>query len=169
MRVSALSLAMLAAASMAYQPSRAADSGIPKNCRARIDAEIPGWRLAEPPDDLAKEAKREKLETNRLRADLDDDGILDTALLLMAPGKEAPTRCIAICLERKAQPELHWIREPYCGDGIALAPKGRKAHDYETDKAFTYPTNGVHAYCYEKAGGTYLYRNGRFDLVVDSD
>ena len=162
-------LAVIAAASLTFQPSLAADSGIPKNCRARIDAEIPGWRLSPPPDDLAAEAKREKLETNRLRADLDDDGILDTAVLLVAPGKEASTHCIAICLDRKTQPELHLIREPYCWDGIAVAPKGRKAHDYRTDKTFDYPTNGVHAYCYEKAGGTYLYRSGRFELVVDSD
>jgi len=29
--------------------------------------------------------------------------------------------------------------------------------------------NGVSAYCCEKAGGTYLFRNGQFVLIVDSD
>jgi len=47
---------------------------------------------------------------------------------------------------------------------------GHAAHvNYETGKNVTYRSNGVHAYCFEKAGGTYLYENGRFELVVDSD
>jgi hypothetical protein len=53
--------------------------------------------------------------------------------------------------------------------GISVAVKGTRAHDYQTDKAVTYWTNGVTGYCFEKSSGTYLYRNGQFVLVVDGD
>jgi hypothetical protein len=35
--------------------------------------------------------------------------------------------------------------------------------------ALFYWTHGVTGHCFEKASGTYLYRNGQFVLVVDSD
>jgi len=57
----------------------------------------------------------------------------------------------------------------YCSDGIMIAKKGTRAHDFEKGVSVTYRTNGVHAYCFEKAGATYLYRNGRFIRIVDSD
>ena len=43
------------------------------------------------------------------------------------------------------------------------------AHDFENFRYVTYRTNGVHAYCLEKAGAPYLFRNGRFIRIVDSD
>ena len=160
-----LSAAWLASA----QLSRSAAAELSKACQLKIDSRIPGWRLSPPPDDLAAYAKERKLETNFLQIDLDGDGIRDTAILAVAPSGGDRVQYIAICLQRKSEPELHLIRAPYCGDGITVSPKGQAAHDFQTDKDVTYPTNGVHAYCFEKAGGTYLYKNGRFELLIDSD
>jgi len=103
------------------------------------------------------------------QADFDGDGTRDTAVLVAVPTGGGRVQYIAVCLERKAQLQLHLIREPYCGDGIRVARKGQTVYNYQTGKNVTYRTNGVHAYCFEKAGGTYLYKNGRFELVVDSD
>ena len=140
-----------------------------KDCRAKLDSRIPGWHLSPPPDDLAEYAKQNKLQTNIAQADLDGDGTRDTAVLVVATTDGKSVQYIAVCLERKVQPQLRLIREPFCGDGIRIAPKGQTAYDFQTGKNLIYQTNGVHAYCFEKAGGTYLYRNGRFELVVDSD
>lgn len=50
-----------------------------------------------------------------------------------------------------------------------IAPKGQTVYDYDTGSNVRYRTNGVHTYCFEKAGGTYILERGRFRLVVDSD
>jgi hypothetical protein len=154
---------------LSAQSSQAEDADIPSACRASIESRIPGWHLSLPPADLAAYATQTKMKTNILQADLDGDGLRDTAVLLMARQTGRRNQYIAVCLERKGQPELHLIREPYCGDGISVARKGQVVYDYRTGKNVTYRTNGVHAYCLEKAGGTYLYIGGRFVLVVDSD
>ena len=156
---------------IAVSPVDAADLQPPPACRKAIDARLPGWQLSAPPDDLATYARQKKLTTNVVQADFDDNGTRDTAVLLLAPGAgpRHERQHIAVCLTRGRDARVYLIREPYCGDGISVAPKGTRAHDYVTEKPVTYRTNGVHAYCFEKAGGTYLFRNGQFTLVVDSD
>jgi hypothetical protein len=143
----------------------------PAACRTAIDARLPGWQLSQPPADLAAMAKQKKFLTNVVQSDFDDNGTRDTAVLVVMPGAvELHSRQrIAVCLSQGGKTILHVISDPYCGDGISVAPKGTRAWDYTTEKRVTYWTNGVSAYCYEKAGGTYLFRDGKFVLIVDSD
>ena len=74
-----------------------------------------------------------------------------------------------MCRSTGAGVRLHLIADPYCRDGINIVPKGTRVRDIETGKMVTYRTDGVHAYCYEVAGGTYVFENNGFRLVVDSD
>lgn len=143
----------------------------PPACRAAIDARLPGWQLSPPPVDLAQMAKQKKFSTNVVRSDFDDNGTRDTAVLVVMPGTGElhPRQRIAVCLSQAGMINLHVIGDPYCGDGISVAPKGTRAWDFTTEKRVTYWTSGVSAYCYEKAGGTYLFRDGKFVLIVDSD
>jgi hypothetical protein len=89
-------------------------------------------------------------------------------LLLTSATRQAQRR-LAVCLTRGARTELHVVRDPYCGDGIAVTPKGTKAWDFERDIAVTYRTNGISTLCFEKAGATYVFEKGRFTRVIDSD
>jgi hypothetical protein len=156
-------LSIVAATAAHAQPSAA--------CRAAMDVRLPGWQLSEPPADLAKMAKQKKFSTNVVQSDFDDNGTRDTAALVVMPGAGEVHRRqrIAVCLSQGSKVELHVISEPYCGDGISVAPKGTRAWDFTTEKQVTFWTNGVSAYCYEKAGGTYVFRDGKFVLIVDSD
>ena len=148
-----------------------AQSQPPEACRRAIDARLPGWQLSPPPPDLAEAAKQKKFSTNIVQADFDDNGTRDTAVLVGMPGTGEihPRQRIAVCLTQSGRINLHVISDPYCGDGISVAPKGTRAWDFITEKRVTYWTNGVSAYCYEKAGGTYLFRDGKFVLIVDGD
>src|SRR5262249_34725678 len=122
-----------------------------------------------PPEDLAAYAKEKKMRTNVAQGDFDADGARDTAVLLLAPGDGKPVQYIAVCLDRKGGPDLALIRDPYCGDGLSLSPKRTQAYDFQTGQDVVYPTDGVQAFCFEKAGAPYLYRNGKFEPVVDGD
>jgi hypothetical protein len=138
-------------------------------CRAKIDARLPGWRLATPSAEVAKWAADMNEGPTVLQVDLDADGVRDTAALIVTGAGDPPAHHIAVCMSRKAGPELHVIDDLYCQDGIMIAKKGTRAHDFENNTYVTYRTDGVHAYCFEKAGATYLFRNGRFIRIVDSD
>ena len=166
-----LVFAVVALLSVAAQAAHAAQLQLPAVCRAAVDARLPGWQLSPPPADLAKYAKEKKISTNVVQSDFDGDGTRDTAVLVVMPGTgEIHSRQrIAVCLSQGGKASVHVISEPYCGDGISVAPKGTRAWDFTTEKPVTYWTNGVSAYCYEKAGGTYLLRDGRFVLIIDSD
>jgi len=153
-------------------PSRATPveaAEVPAACRAKIDARLPGWQLTVPSADVAAWAKQEEFDPTIVLADLDDDGQRDTAVLLIAGTGAARRVQIAVCMSRKAGPELHIIPDLYCSDGISLTKKGSEGFDFETDKTIRYRTDGIHAFCFEKAGATYLYRGGRFIRIVDSD
>jgi hypothetical protein len=150
-----------------WTPAEGAE--VPADCRANIDAKLPGWRLATPSAEVAKWAAEMKEGPTVLHVDLDGDGVGDTAALIVTGAGDPPAHHIAVCLSRKAGPELHVIDDLYCSDGIMIAKKGTRAHDFENFRYVTYRTNGVHAYCFEKAGATYLFRNGRFIRIVDSD
>jgi hypothetical protein len=152
---------------LAWSPAEGAD--VPAACRATIDARLAGWRLATPAPEVAKWAAEEKEGPTMVQVDLDGDGVRDTAALIVTGAGDSPAHHIAVCLSRKAGPELHVIDDPYCSDGIMIAKKGTRAYNFETDSYVTYRTNGVHAYCFEKAGATYLFRNGRFIRIIDSD
>jgi hypothetical protein len=150
----------------------AADRQPPPACRKAVDARLPRWQLSPPPEDLAIYAKQNNLpQTNLVQADFDSNGSRDTALLVIVPGTDNPKtrQYVAVCLTQGGQARLHLIREPYCGDGISVAPKGTRVIDHQTEKPVTYWTNGVATYCFEKASGTYLYRDGQFVLIVDGD
>ena len=138
-------------------------------CRAKIDARLPGWRLATPSAEVLKWAADMREGPTVLQVDLDADGVRDTAALIVTGAGDPPAHHIAVCMSRKAGPELHVIDDLYCQDGIMIAKKGTRAHDFENNTYVTYRTDGVHAYCFEKAGATYLFRNGRFIRIVDSD
>ena len=144
-------------------------ASVPAACRAAIETRWRDWRLSPPPRDYAAYAKQQRIEPNVAWADFDDDGTPDAAVLLLTSATRQAQRRLAVCLTRDVGVELHVVREPYCGDGIAVIPKGTKAWDYERERGVTYRVNGIHTLCFEKAGATYLFDKGRLRRVVDSD
>ena len=171
MRTQVLSLSMWVLAALIAVPAApsAAVADVPLACRSVIEARWPGWRLSPPPQDYAAYAKRQGLEPNIARADFDGDGTGDVAVLLLTSATRQAQRRLAVCLTRGGEAELYVVGDPYCGDGIVVTPKGTKAWDYEREIAVTYQVNGVHTLCFEKAGATYVFAQGRFRRVVDSD
>jgi hypothetical protein len=152
-------------------PGRAAadTAAVPESCRAAIEVRWPEWRLSPPPRDFAAYARQQRVEPNVVLADFDGDDTRDAAVLLLTSATRRAQRRLAICVSRGGAAELHVVRDPYCGDGITLVPKGTNAWDFERDVAVTHQANGVRAVCFEKAGATYLLVNGRLVRVVDSD
>jgi hypothetical protein len=158
-------LVLTASRGMAF----AAVVGVPVPCGAAIEARWRDWRLSPPPPDFAAYAKQQRIQPNVARADFDNDGIDDVAVLLLTSATRTAQRHLVVCLARGAEVHLHVIRDPYCGDGIMVTLKGTKAWDHERETNVTYRANGIHTLCFEKAGATYIFDKGRFRRVIDSD
>jgi hypothetical protein len=100
--------------------------------------------------------------------DFDDDGEQDAALLVEKPGV-GRSQAIAVCLSsRKGQDPL-LITNLYVSESLSVARKGTHFHNYDTEEEDVYPRDGISVRCCECCGATYLFSNGNFHQVVDSD
>ena len=145
-------------------------------CEAQVTARFKQWRVAPVKPEVAKWAKDQHENPTMASGDFDGNGRTDVALLIQdgpVPEPDYPGRLdslhIAVCLDRKTSIKLHVIDDLYCGDGITRARKGHRYYDYEKQSYGKYSEDGVSAYCFEKAGATYVFENGEFRQIVDSD
>ncbi|MDQ3918284.1 MAG: hypothetical protein M3348_07385, partial [Acidobacteriota bacterium] len=153
---------------------------LPRAVRAALDARFPGWRFAE----AGAEVRRffaERFPGARpdlIKGDFDGDGRTDFALLIEHGNFERRGVSFERVVERlaflkrgtgyrlyslerssPADPELY----------LTLARKGAASREFRTGRRFKYPHDSISVSHFEKAGGTYVYRRGRFHYVYESD
>ena len=136
----------------------------PGDCAFRLDKQLGGWQLPAVDPNVFYGVTRGGNNPFVTTGDFDNDQKDDVAFLIAKEGKKK----VAVCLSGQPDKAV-LISDLYCDDGIARMPKGARYYNYDTDSEGKYDRDGVHAYCYEKAGATYLYNKGEFQRVVDSD
>ena len=144
------------------------NAGFHEQCRQAIAKQWPQWR----PRDVSSEVREWAATVNEdptvAHGDFDDDGKEDVALLIQLADRSDSVR-IVVCLSSVEVTQPMMIGSPYCSDGIGSTSKGKRYYDYGTDSEGTYPRDGIHAYCFEKAGATYIYEGASFREIIDSD
>lgn len=155
---------------------QAQKGGLEGACKSQITKKLREWSITSVKADVAEWTKSHRANPTLVRGDFDGDGHLDIALLIQnrpKPVLEYPERAysslIAVCLSRPTAVVLHLIDKPYCSDFIERAPKGQRYFDFETEKASSYPLDGVRTVCFEKASATYVYNGAGFRRIVDGD
>jgi hypothetical protein len=145
-------------------------------CEAQVSTKFRQWRLVPVRPDVEQFAKSRNVSPTRVSGDFDGDGRKDAALLFLDGRNPDPRYVdqniqphIAVCMNTASGTKLYLIDTPYCVDGISVSPRGRRYYDFERQAEGTYKVDGVHAYCFEKAGATYQFENGSFRQIVDSD
>ena len=152
------------------------DPSLTRACEAQISAKFGQWRLAPVSPDVEQFAKSRNVSPTTVSGDFNGDGRRDVALLVIhgpVPPPDYPDRLdflhIAVCMNTPLGLSLFIIDKPYCSDGISVSRRGGQYYDFERQVEGTYQVDGVHAYCFEKAGATYQFENGSFRQIVDSD
>jgi hypothetical protein len=162
-----LALAILSAgcsrAALGSGTSRDAPSVL-KAAKAALTSKWPQWRFVTVRPEVLQFARN--FDPTVVYGDFDADGQQDVALFVRLLSSTSP--CVIVVFHSGAQ-RLFMIEKPYCTDGIALSKKGQSYHDYDTETEGIYPRDGIAAYCFEKAGATYLFEHGSYRQVVDSD
>lgn len=128
----------------------------------------PQWRFPDVTDAVREWAKSRKEDPTVAYGDFDDDGKDDVALLVQPLAKSASLKIVA-CLSSLGPTRPVVVEKPYCHDGITTVSKGGPYYDFGSDSEGTYPKDGIHAYCFEKAGATYVLEGDSFRQIVDSD
>ena len=156
--------------------SSATENDIKKKCETAISNKFATWKRASITSEVSEWSKSSGQNPTEVYGDFNGDTYQDLALLIQVgpkPKDDYPERLdslyIAICLNSPPKVTLHLIEKPYCGDLIALSPKGKKYYNFDTGKTGRYRLDGVAAVCLEKAGATYIYTGKKFIKIVDSD
>jgi hypothetical protein len=162
--VALLGLALAGVADAALRDQTELD----RQCRGAVDNLWPQWRFPNVSTQVREWATRRKEDPTVAYGDFDDDGRKDVALLIQTASESDSIKIVA-CLSSIGVTKPVVVERPYCTDGITRASKGQRYHDFATESKGTYPKDGIHAYCFEKAGATYIFTDGSFRQIVDSD
>ena len=153
---------------------------LPGAVKSALDRRFTGWRFSEVSGEV-RQFLRERHPGARpdlIKGDFDGDGRTDYAVLIEHENFDRRGTSITHFVERlaflrrgsgyklfilekgtPASPELY----------LRLAEKGAQGYNFHTDKKFRYPHDSIGVGYFGKAGGTYIYRRGRFRYVVESD
>lgn len=153
---------------------------LPGAIRAILDQRYPGWRVADVSREVrAAVGQRLGLTPGVISGDFDGNGRADYAMLLEYPNTDEPGKAFTHFVEALAFLDnagsfgLVRLRDRQPGPNsdlfLTLQKRGAQGFDFEANKKFTYPHDSIGEWYFEKAGGTYIYGDGRFRYVLEAD
>lgn len=134
-------------------------------CRRVIAAQLGDWQTPKTSAEVAAWARQEGFNPVVADGDFDGNGRKDQAILMVSGGRLR----VAVCFSDRQGVAVKIIERPYCGDYVVASPANSEHYNYETDATEKIIHDGISVGCFEKAGATYVYENGEFRRVVDSD
>jgi hypothetical protein len=167
--VSRIVVALLGLALAAFADAALRDqTELTRQCSGAVDTLWPQWRFPNVSTEVREWATSRKEDPTVAYGDFDDDGRKDVALLIYTASQSGSIKIVA-CLSSIGATKPVVVETPYCSDGITRVSKGQRYYDFATELEGTFPKDGIHAYCFEKAGATYIFSDGSFRQIVDSD
>ena len=167
-RKAAISALLIVSLSSACDLAAERELAVERACTAALSRLWPQWSFPSISSEVSEWAERENERPTVTFGDFDGDGRTDVALLVQ-PFPESTSPMIAACLSGSGLDKPVVITDPYCYDGLTRQRRGQPYYDFATGLEGVYPSDGIHAYCFEKAGATYIIKGGRFEPIVDSD
>ena len=160
--------------------SSAQPDQLPEAINSTLSEKFPGWRLSKV-SGAVQQFFGERFpgaRPNLIKGDFDGDRHTDYAVLIehgnfdkagVAFSHVAETLAF---LKRGAGYRLYILQgsaPANLGLYLNLARKGEEGRDFQTGRKFRYPNDSISVSYFEKAGGTYIFRKGRFRHVIESD
>jgi hypothetical protein len=153
---------------------------LPGQIRSTLNKRFPGWRFSEVSDDVQRFFKDRwpDARPNLISGDFDGNGQTDYAMLIehtnfVKTGKSFTHVVEQLAFLKKGTSYKLYILDKNTSATlelyITLAGKGEECREFSTQRKFTYPNDSISLSYFEKAGGTYIYRGGRFKYVIESD
>ncbi|MGC2235074.1 MAG: hypothetical protein WA584_02860 [Pyrinomonadaceae bacterium] len=148
---------------------------LPDSCKKLLDKNYQGWKPAPIQKDITDYFRGKNLsnQLNLVKGDWNGDGKMDYAALIKhgksknEAGEIIGDRRLTIAFVSRRKGYRHFSFDG--GDYIVLMKKGSEDYDYNTDKKFRYRTDAIFDGIWEKAGVSYVWKNGKFIEIITSD
>lgn len=153
---------------------------LPEAITSTLDKKFLGWRFSEVSGDVQQffGERFSDARPNLISGDFDGNGQMDYAVLIEHTNFDKRGKAFSHVVEllaflkKGARYKLYILKESAPANlesYLSLAKKGEEGRDFHTQRKFKYPNDSISVSYFEKAGGTYIYRKGRFRHVVESD
>lgn len=154
---------------------------VPEPVRTMLDQRHPGWRVADVTAEVrANVGQRLGPTPGMVSGDFDGNGRADYALLIEYPNTVEPSKAFTHIVEALAFLDtgrgfsMVRLRDRQPGPEptlfVTLQRRGTQGFDVEANATFTYPLDSIGEWYFGKAaGGSYIYRDGRFRYVAEVD
>jgi hypothetical protein len=161
-------------------PSSAQGDQLPEVISSTLSEKFPGWRLSKVSGGV-QQFFGERLpgaRPNLIKGDFDGDGRTDYAVLIEHSNFDKAGVAFSHVVEtlaflkRGAGYGLFILQGPAPTNlemYLNLAKKGESGRVFQTGRKFRYPNDSISVSYFEKAGGTYIFRKGKFRYVTESD
>ncbi len=151
-----------------------------KAISSTLNKRFPGWRFSEVSVGVQQFFKERfpDARPNLIKGDFDGNGQMDYAMLIehgnFDESEKGFTQVVEklAFLKKGAKYKLYILEEYAPAQPILylnLAKKGEVGKDFQNNTKYRYPNDSITISYFEKAGGTYIYRKGRFRHVLESD
>lgn len=145
---------------------------IPAAIRSYADSAYPGWRLSTITEEMRSAFfAHSKSHPSYIRGDFDGNGKEDYALQITYPDSIQYSRAVTVFIAQGERFTPYLLRsgpedpERY----IFLSPKGAKRFDWETEKSFLCPSDGISIGFAGKAVETFFFHHGKFNKIITGD
>ncbi|HEX8150037.1 MAG TPA: hypothetical protein VF591_22835 [Pyrinomonadaceae bacterium] len=153
---------------------------LPEAINSTLNRKFPGWRFSE----VSVEVRQffgERFPDARpdlIEGDFDGNGRTDYAVLIehtnFNKSGKTFTHVVELLafLKRGTKYKLYTLKESAPATPelyLTLAGKGSEGRSFHTQSRFRYPYDSITVSYFGKAGGTYIFRRGRFRYVYESD
>ena len=150
---------------------------LPASAVQRLNGRFPGWKFAEVSAEVQQFFKQQLKGVSPvvISGDFDGNHQRDYAVLISrghyfnTQGHPIGARYyLVIFLRRDRQYKMYVIKNPD-GEYLCLAKKGTCDYNYDEQKEITYANDAILTCIFEKAGSSYVYKNGKFISFISSD
>jgi hypothetical protein len=173
------SIIVCAAVALALSGGRQIQQPVPPAIRRTLDQRYPGWRVVVSGNIRAAVGLGLGETPGVVTGDFDGNGRADFAILIEYRNVDEPGKAFTHFVEALAFLdtgrgfELFRLRDRQPGPNrdlyLTLQKRGAEGFDFVAGRKFTYLHDSVGEWYFGKAGGTYIYADGRFRYVIESD
>lgn len=151
---------------------------LPRTIQTSLNERFRGWNFAEVTEEIDRFLKERGARPELIKGDFDGDARLDYAVLIVygrvfnGVGEVIGKKESVIAFLRRGKGFRSYVLETNPSNPefyLALAKKGGDGYDFHADKRFKYRSDAIAVAFFEKAGGSYIYKNGRFRYLTTSD
>ena len=153
---------------------------LPQSIRSTLDSHFQGWRFSQSDDDVKSHFadRLPSAQPNLITGDFDGNRQVDFAMLVEHKNFNEPGKTFThlvetlVFLKKGVSYKLIRLQEPSPSSPefyLTLARKGDEGQNLHTEKRFRYPNDSISTWFFEKAGGTYIWKKGRFIYITESD